>query len=262
MGNHHHFVLQTERANLSALMRRVNTLYGQAFNRRHRRHGHVFDGRFKAVLVDRDAYLLQVCRYVDLNPVRAGLVESPEHWRWSTYRADTGRMLSPSWLGTAELHGVLMGQLPQDASQVEVARCRRAEWVEAGRGALLWKTSRRHGLYLGDEAFVERVRLGCGRGRSSMIGVRHRSQIAFSALACGDRSARSATLPDPSSASPRSGLNRAIAPTSRRLPVPRSRRRCPPTRDAAPRAVPHGISRCGLRRAPWPARRSRSRTAC
>ena len=77
MGNHYHFVLHTRQANLSALMRQVNGVYTQAFNRRHAKVGHLPQGRFKAILVDRDAYLLEVCRYVELNPVRAGMVYEP-----------------------------------------------------------------------------------------------------------------------------------------------------------------------------------------
>ncbi len=77
MGNHYHFVLHTRRANLSALMRQLNGVYSQAYNRRHGKVGHLLQGRFKAILVDRDSYLLEVCRYVELNPVRAGMVEHP-----------------------------------------------------------------------------------------------------------------------------------------------------------------------------------------
>ena len=93
MGNHYHFVLQTRQANLSVLMRRVNSLYCLTFNRRHSRCGHVFEGRYKALHVDRTAYLLEVCRHVDLNPVRAGLAESPAQWAWSSYRAHAGLYL-------------------------------------------------------------------------------------------------------------------------------------------------------------------------
>ena len=71
MGNHCHFVLYTRSANLSLLMRHINGVYSQRFNRRHGLVGHLLQGRFKAILVDRDAYLLEVCRYVELNPVRA-----------------------------------------------------------------------------------------------------------------------------------------------------------------------------------------------
>lgn len=70
MSNHYHFVLYTRQPNLSRLMRHLNGVYTQSFNRRHGKVGHLFQGRFKAILVDRDAYLLEVCRYVELNPVR------------------------------------------------------------------------------------------------------------------------------------------------------------------------------------------------
>jgi len=158
MGNHYHFVVQTHQANLSKLMHRVNSTYSLTFNRRHGRLGPAFEGRFKALHVDRDSYLLEVCRYVDLNPVRAGLVDSPGQWAWSSYRAHIGRTTSPAWLATTELHGALMGQVPTGAVQTASARCRYAEWVDAGRGAQLWRESLRHGLYLGDETFVEHVK--------------------------------------------------------------------------------------------------------
>ena len=74
MDNHYHLVVCTRQPNLSALMRHVNGVFTQRVNRRHGNVGHVFQGRYKAILVDRDAYLLEVCRYVDLNPARAGMV--------------------------------------------------------------------------------------------------------------------------------------------------------------------------------------------
>ena len=77
MGNHYHFVLHTRQANLSRLMRHLNGVYTQAYNRRHRKLGHLFQCRFNAILVDRDAYLLEVCRYVEFNPVRARMVTGP-----------------------------------------------------------------------------------------------------------------------------------------------------------------------------------------
>jgi putative transposase len=140
MGNHCHLVLHTRQANLSRLMHRVNSIYSLTFNRRHGRLGPAFEGRFKALHVDRDSYLLEVCRYVDLNPVRAGLVDSPAQWAWSSYRAHIGCIPSPPWLATAELHGALMGQVPGDAEQTASARRRYADWVDAGRGARCGKS--------------------------------------------------------------------------------------------------------------------------
>jgi putative transposase len=157
MGNHYHFVLQTRQANLSILMRRVNSRYCLTFNRRHSRFGHVFEGRYKALHVDRDAYLLAVCRYVDLNPVRAGLAESPGQWNWSSYRAHVGFVPPPPWLATDEVHGALQQRTPDDAADSASACRRYADWVEAGRDVRLWKESLHRGLYLGDEGFVERV---------------------------------------------------------------------------------------------------------
>ena len=157
MDNHYHFVLQTRQANLSALMHRVNSVYSSTFNRRHGRCGHLFEGRFKALHIDRDAYLLEVCRYVELNPVRAHIVESPDQWRWSSYRSNTDMISSPRWLATGELHGALMGIVPQDDLQIDAACRRYIQWVADGHGKQLW-ASLRHGRYLGDEAFSEAVR--------------------------------------------------------------------------------------------------------
>jgi REP element-mobilizing transposase RayT len=99
MDNHYHFVLHTRRANLSLLMRHINGVCTQTYNRRHNKVGHLFQGRFKAILVDRDAYLLEVCRYVDLNPVRARMVRKPGSWAWSSYRAHTGEAPAPRVVG-------------------------------------------------------------------------------------------------------------------------------------------------------------------
>ena len=159
MGNHYHFVLQTRHANLSELMHRINSTFSLTFNRRHARRGQVFDGRFKALHVDRDAYLLEVCRYVDLNPVRAGLVDSPSQWIWSSFGAHCGLRPALPWLATAELHGVLTGRVPTEASQTSTAQRRYAEWVHAGIGVRLWKESLRDGLYLGDKTFADRIKL-------------------------------------------------------------------------------------------------------
>jgi putative transposase len=100
MTNHYHIVVETQAGNLSKGMRHMNGVYTQRFNRRHGRVGHVFQGRYKAILVDREPYLLELVRYVILNPVRAGMVTSPAHWRWSSYHATVGQMPAPDWLDT------------------------------------------------------------------------------------------------------------------------------------------------------------------
>jgi len=135
MGNHYHVVLQTHEANLSTLMHRINAAYSQAFNRRHARCGHVLEGRFQAIPIDLDSHLLEVCRYVDLNPVRAGLAGAPGEWRWSSYRAHVGRAPPAAWLATKTLLGILTGLTPGCDEQVELAQERYADWVAAATHA-------------------------------------------------------------------------------------------------------------------------------
>ena len=91
MDNHYHLLIETPDGNLSLGMRQLNGVYTQLFNRRHQRPGHLFQGRYKAILIQKDSHLLEVCRYVVLNPVRARMVERPEDWKWSSYRATAGR---------------------------------------------------------------------------------------------------------------------------------------------------------------------------
>ncbi|HJV00815.1 MAG TPA: transposase [Burkholderiaceae bacterium] len=100
MSNHYHLVVETAEPNLSAGMRQLNGIFTQASNRKHRRCGHVFQGRYKAVLVDRNSYLLELARYVVLNPVRAGIVADAADWPWASYRAMTGAATAPAWLQT------------------------------------------------------------------------------------------------------------------------------------------------------------------
>ena len=91
MDNHYHLVVETPDGNLSMAMRQLNGPYTQYFNRRHSTVGHLFQGRFKAVLVEKERYLLELCRYVVLNPVRAGVAAHPGEWEWSSYAATVGR---------------------------------------------------------------------------------------------------------------------------------------------------------------------------
>lgn len=152
MGNHYHFVLQTHQPNLSRLMRHINGVYTQAYNRRHGKVGHLFQGRFKAVLVDEDAYLLEVCRYVDLNPVRAGMVRRAQDWAWSSYRAHTGRVEVPAWLDSVTLHRQLAPRAPRREGPE-----RYSQFVAQGKGIQLWEEALSGQIYLGGEAFVQRM---------------------------------------------------------------------------------------------------------
>ena len=103
MSNHYHLLVQTPDANLSKGMRQLNGIYTQYYNRRHGLTGHLFQGRYKSILVDQDAYLLELSRYIVLNPVKAGMVKSVDQWVWSSYRAMVGMTPSPEWLSSAEI---------------------------------------------------------------------------------------------------------------------------------------------------------------
>ncbi|MDN4035607.1 transposase [Massilia sp. YIM B02443] len=100
MGNHYHLVIETIEGNLSQGMRQLNSIYSQYFNRRHDRVGHVFQGRYKAILIQRESHLFELARYIALNPVRAGLVAHAGEWQWSHYNASIGVTAAPAWLVT------------------------------------------------------------------------------------------------------------------------------------------------------------------
>ena len=157
MGNHYHFVLGTREANLSRLMRHINGVYTQRYNRRHGKSGHLFQGRFKAILVDREAYLLEVCRYVELNPVRAGLVAYASDWGWSSFLHHTGKKPPLPWLGTASLYAYLLGRSADTPQDQRRAASQYEHFVAAGHGAPLWDAHLRQQIYLGDEEFVTRM---------------------------------------------------------------------------------------------------------
>jgi REP element-mobilizing transposase RayT len=145
MPNHYHLVVETPQANLSRGMRHLNGLYTQRYNRRHSRVGHVFQGRFKGILVERESHLLELVRYVVLNPVRAGIVEAAENYAWSSLRATLRLAPTPSWLRCDALLASFG------------TRTRYLEFVREGIGAASpWQAVR--GPLLGSEGFAERVR--------------------------------------------------------------------------------------------------------
>lgn len=142
-------VVETRRPTLSEGMRRLSGLYGQAFNRRHGRRGPVFQGRFKAVLVDRELYLAEVCREVLRAPVEAGLAAQARDWRWSSCRTML-RGSAPDWLA----RGTLLRLFSDDA---ETAAVRFSAFVEIFlSGSDPW-SDRRAQIFLGSEGFVEQV---------------------------------------------------------------------------------------------------------
>jgi putative transposase len=103
MTNHYHLLIETPEGNLAKGMRELNGVYAQRFNRIHRRVGHVFQGRYKAILVQKETYLLELARYVVLNPVRVHMVASAGDYPWSSYRAMIRDAAPPDWLETGAI---------------------------------------------------------------------------------------------------------------------------------------------------------------
>ena len=147
MDNHYHLVIETPKPNLSIGMRQLNGRYTQAYNRRHEQVGHVFQGRFTAILVEKDAHLLELCRYVVLNPVRAKIVSHPRLWVWSSYRATVGETKAPGWLSTDWI-------LSQFGQRGGPAQARYRTFVAEGRGAPAPWEQLTGQIYLGSEKFV------------------------------------------------------------------------------------------------------------
>jgi putative transposase len=160
MGNHYHLVLQAHDGRLSALMRHLDSVYTQSFNRRHGLVGHLFQGRFKSVLVDRESYLVALCRYVERNPVAAGLVGSPALWPWSSCRAHLGLEPAPAWLAVSELQRFVLGREPAGARDRSIAIRRYAAWIEEPQDADkdFWAEHLRGQVFLGDERFADSMR--------------------------------------------------------------------------------------------------------
>ena len=123
MGTHYHLVLETPRPNLSAAMRQLNGKFAQLTNARHQRSGHLFGGPYSASLIERDRYLRRAVRYTLRNPVKAGLVNDPSDWRWSTYRATAGLESCPKWLTLEWLPWAFSADTLADAQQQFVGYC-------------------------------------------------------------------------------------------------------------------------------------------
>ena len=150
MDNHYHLLIQTPDGNLSKGMRQLNGVFTQLSNRRHGRVGHLFQGRFKAILVDSDAYLLELARYVVLNPVRARMVKNAANWRWSSYRASMGLVPADPFLAVD-------GLLAQFAARRSLAQTRYARFVAEGiKAPSPWQQLKGQ-VFLGDEHFVEQM---------------------------------------------------------------------------------------------------------
>jgi len=149
LDDHYHLVIETPKPNLSKGMRQLNGVYTQRFNQRHDRGGHLFQGRYKAVLVERSRYMQDVCRHVVRNPVHVGLVRKPSAWKWSSYRTTAGIEESPDWLDTE-------GLLSQFGRQRKRAQQAYEKFVQHEEEEYLWDNLR-HQIYLGTDGFIKRM---------------------------------------------------------------------------------------------------------
>ncbi len=149
MTNHYHLLIETPDANLSQGMRQLNGIYTQWINREYGRTGHVFQGRFKSILIQKESHLLEVARYVVLNPVRAGLARNPHDWRWSSYCSTAGQGVVPRFLSVAWL-------LRQFNNKMALARRAYRSFVEDGYDATIWDRLQ-SGNILGSEGFVNQL---------------------------------------------------------------------------------------------------------
>lgn len=149
MNNHYHLIIETPDGNLSQGMRQLNGVYTQLFNKRHNRVGHIFQGRYKAILIQKESHLLEAIRYVVLNPVRAKAVKDTDEWKWSSYCGTAGKekphlCLTKDWI---------LGQFGSKRRQSEK---KYREFVMAGIGKEnIWKDVKGQSI-LGEDEFIER----------------------------------------------------------------------------------------------------------
>lgn len=150
MDNHYHLIIETPDGNLSKGMRQLNGVYTQLFNKRYGRVGHIFQGRYKAILIQKESHLLEVCRYVVLNPIRARSVNNIEEWKWSSYSATAGKRKPHPCLTT----DWVLGQFGNSRSKTEKGYC---NFVKEGIGGnSIWGDVKAQSL-LGDSKFVDRL---------------------------------------------------------------------------------------------------------
>jgi len=150
MGNHYHLMIETPKPNLSKGMRHLNGVYTQWFNRRHGLVGHLFQGRFKAILVEKESYLLELCRYIVQNPVAAYLTGTAEEYQWSSYRATAGIVAVPQLLTVDWI-------LQQFAEERREAQARYRRFVNKGLADVSPWSSLAGRIFLGREDFVEQM---------------------------------------------------------------------------------------------------------
>ena len=167
MDNHYHLVVETADANLARGMRHLNGVYTQAFNRRYGLTGHLFQGRYHAILVQKESYLLELIRYVALNPLRAGMVAFAEDWRWSSHHFVAAGKPMPHWHNVDNL---LRHFAPDSADALPAYRA----FIRQGIGRASPLLQIRHQYVLGDPAFVARFQSDQGQAPAAELSMSHR----------------------------------------------------------------------------------------
>jgi len=150
MGNHYHLLLKTNRANLSRSMQWLGVTYTRRFNLRHFRSGHLFQGRFKSIIVQNDAYMMQLSCYIHRNPLRAGIAKRLPDYRWSSYKAYAYGDKASEWLITTPIFSQFKGRDKHKAYRDKVQRYAKEE-------KKLWEDLR-HGMIIGSKNFVNKIR--------------------------------------------------------------------------------------------------------
>ncbi|MFJ1266936.1 transposase [Legionella lytica] len=158
MSNHYHLLVETPHGNLSKGMQLLNGIYTQKFNRTHRRVGHVFQGRFKGILVEKDNYLLELSRYIVLNPVRARMVVSADDWVWSSYLSTINQSAKPSWLSTDYLLSLFGQNLLEAIKQYQ-------QFVKEGMAVNAPWDNLKNQIYLGSNCFVDDLQKKIEQGK-------------------------------------------------------------------------------------------------
>ena len=151
MDNHYHLLMRTRRANLSKNMQWLGATYTKRFNSRHFRSGHLFQGRFKSMLVQNDAYLLQLSYYIHRNPVRAGMVKRLSSYKWSSYRAYAYDDRKIKWLNTELLLSQFLNVTNSNLAYRDAAQ----EYSKEEQR--IWEDLR-HGIFLGTKKFVQKIK--------------------------------------------------------------------------------------------------------
>src|SRR5262245_2102401 len=153
MPNHVHLLVESGEVPLSRMMQRLGSGYTQYFNRRHKQVGHLFQGRYRAILCDKDSYLLELTRYLHLNPVRAKLVKDREEYKWSSYGGYVGKTQERKWLDSA----AVLEQFSGNRSEARLLY-RRFIWEGIGEGHKEEYYDVLEGRFLGDKEFAEQTK--------------------------------------------------------------------------------------------------------